>query len=356
MAPRGCGGRRCRSSPKTSPSPEYSGTSPAIRRSSVVLPAPFGPGEQHDLARVDVEVDAGEGREASEEAHGGAESDDERHASLRGPGWGATSADECTDPLRRRSNRPRSRPISGTHLFWSLRCPHNVSAPTYAPCDATDHRRGRTRPRDHRDPDPAVRRLPAVGNRPLRGPGAGPAAVRVRPAARPREGRGPPQRHGARPPPRCRRRRRPPPGRPSASSGSRRSASTGPSSRGSASPTSARAPATTPRRPLPGQLGNAAIAGHRTTYGAPFNRLDELVAGDPIVVTTLAGTFRYTVARVAGGDAQGSLRPGPDAERDAHAHDVQPEVLRGATARGEGDARQGQRSPKPVKATPHRRS
>jgi len=52
-----------------------------------------------------------------------------------------------------------------------------------------------------------------------------------------------------------------------------------------------------PATPLPGQLGNAAIAGHRTTYGAPFNRLDELVAGDPIVVTTLAGTFRYTVAR-----------------------------------------------------------
>jgi sortase A len=52
-----------------------------------------------------------------------------------------------------------------------------------------------------------------------------------------------------------------------------------------------------PATPMPGQLGNAAIAGHRTTYGAPFNRLDELVAGDPIVVTTLAGTFRYTVAK-----------------------------------------------------------
>src|SRR5262249_48808383 len=26
--------------------------------------------------------------------------------------------------------------------------------------------------------------------------------------------------------------------------------------------------------PLPGQLGNAAIAGHRTTYGAPFGDLD----------------------------------------------------------------------------------
>jgi sortase A len=47
--------------------------------------------------------------------------------------------------------------------------------------------------------------------------------------------------------------------------------------------------------PLPGQPGNAAIAGHRTTYGAPFNRIDELKAGDEILVTTLQGSFRYEV-------------------------------------------------------------
>jgi sortase A len=50
-----------------------------------------------------------------------------------------------------------------------------------------------------------------------------------------------------------------------------------------------------PATPLPGQLGNSAIAGHRTTYGAPFNRIDELAVGDPIIVTTLAGEFRYKV-------------------------------------------------------------
>ena len=50
--------------------------------------------------------------------------------------------------------------------------------------------------------------------------------------------------------------------------------------------------------PLPGEQGNAAIAGHRTTYGAPFNRLGELVNGDEILVTTLKGSFTYTVARV----------------------------------------------------------
>lgn len=46
--------------------------------------------------------------------------------------------------------------------------------------------------------------------------------------------------------------------------------------------------------PLPGQEGNAAIAGHRTTYGAPFNRIDELKSGDEIVITYPTGaTFTY---------------------------------------------------------------
>ncbi|HEX9683155.1 MAG TPA: class E sortase [Acidimicrobiales bacterium] len=50
-----------------------------------------------------------------------------------------------------------------------------------------------------------------------------------------------------------------------------------------------------PGTPLPGQQGNAGLAGHRTTYGAPFHRLDELETGDPIHVTTLEGTFTYRV-------------------------------------------------------------
>jgi sortase A len=47
--------------------------------------------------------------------------------------------------------------------------------------------------------------------------------------------------------------------------------------------------------PSPCLPGNAAIAGHRTTYGHPFSRLDELVAGDDIVVTTPAGGCTYQV-------------------------------------------------------------
>ncbi len=47
--------------------------------------------------------------------------------------------------------------------------------------------------------------------------------------------------------------------------------------------------------PLPGQPGNAALAGHRTTYGAPFGRLAELSAGDVIIVETVQGKFEYRV-------------------------------------------------------------
>jgi len=50
-----------------------------------------------------------------------------------------------------------------------------------------------------------------------------------------------------------------------------------------------------PDTPLPGEAGNAAIAGHRTTYGAPFYDLNELGPGDLIDVTTVQGSFTYRV-------------------------------------------------------------
>jgi sortase A len=50
-----------------------------------------------------------------------------------------------------------------------------------------------------------------------------------------------------------------------------------------------------PDTPLPGQLGNAAIAGHRTTYGQPFYDIDKLKVGDEIIATTPSGRFVYTV-------------------------------------------------------------
>ena len=49
----------------------------------------------------------------------------------------------------------------------------------------------------------------------------------------------------------------------------------------------------------PGYAGNAAIAGHRTTYGAPFGRVDELEPGDQIIVHSADGRFTYEVLEPA---------------------------------------------------------
>ena len=47
--------------------------------------------------------------------------------------------------------------------------------------------------------------------------------------------------------------------------------------------------------PLPGEHGTTAIAGHRTTHGAPFRHLDALRRGDAIVLRLPYGSFRYAV-------------------------------------------------------------
>jgi sortase A len=52
-----------------------------------------------------------------------------------------------------------------------------------------------------------------------------------------------------------------------------------------------------PGTPLPGEAGNVAIAGHRTTYGKPFADLDRLRIGDDIVLDTPLGSYRYQVSR-----------------------------------------------------------
>ena len=58
-----------------------------------------------------------------------------------------------------------------------------------------------------------------------------------------------------------------------------------------------RGPGHYPQTVFPGQDGNAAIAGHRTTYGAPFFSLNELSLGDDIDVTDTSGrTFVYAVS------------------------------------------------------------
>src|SRR6185503_15608199 len=49
--------------------------------------------------------------------------------------------------------------------------------------------------------------------------------------------------------------------------------------------------------PLPGAVGNVGIAGHRTTFGRPFNRIDELRPGDVVILTTPVGKFTYEVQK-----------------------------------------------------------
>jgi sortase A len=53
-----------------------------------------------------------------------------------------------------------------------------------------------------------------------------------------------------------------------------------------------------PDTPLPGQPGNAAIAGHRTMYGHVFHDLHELSVGDRILTGTREAITTYEVVEV----------------------------------------------------------
>ncbi|MFX8907022.1 sortase, partial [Acinetobacter baumannii] len=48
-----------------------------------------------------------------------------------------------------------------------------------------------------------------------------------------------------------------------------------------------------PDSAMPGEVGNFALAAHRTTFGKPFNRIADLRAGDAIVVETPDGWYTY---------------------------------------------------------------
>lgn len=54
-----------------------------------------------------------------------------------------------------------------------------------------------------------------------------------------------------------------------------------------------------PDTPLPGGRGTSAIAGHRTTYGAPFREIDQLERGQEIVVDMPDHRYVYRVDRTA---------------------------------------------------------
>lgn len=58
-----------------------------------------------------------------------------------------------------------------------------------------------------------------------------------------------------------------------------------------------------PNTPLPGEVGNVAIAGHRTTFGRPLNRMDELEPGDVVELETPFSVFTYKAVKDFGGHA-----------------------------------------------------
>lgn len=49
--------------------------------------------------------------------------------------------------------------------------------------------------------------------------------------------------------------------------------------------------------PFPGAPGTVGVAGHRTTYGAPFRNIDDVDRGDEVMMTMPYGRFTYEVER-----------------------------------------------------------
>ena len=62
--------------------------------------------------------------------------------------------------------------------------------------------------------------------------------------------------------------------------------------------------------PLPGEAGNVGIAGHRTTFGRPFNRLAEMGPGDIVTLETPFAIYTYkAVQPFAGHDNPFVVKP-----------------------------------------------
>ncbi|MEZ5111868.1 MAG: class E sortase [Microbacteriaceae bacterium] len=70
-----------------------------------------------------------------------------------------------------------------------------------------------------------------------------------------------------------------------------------------------------PGTQMPGELGNFALAAHRTTWGAPFARIADLRVGDPIVIEAPDGwyTYRFRTLEYVKPDEVDVLLPVPQA-------------------------------------------
>ncbi|TDD24210.1 class E sortase [Nonomuraea diastatica] len=74
-----------------------------------------------------------------------------------------------------------------------------------------------------------------------------------------------------------------------------------------------RGPGHYPDSAMPGEVGNFVVSGHRTTYAAPFNEIDELERDDEIVVEAREAryTYRVTSQDIVRPDEVGVLAPVP---------------------------------------------
>src|SRR5205823_14916375 len=52
-----------------------------------------------------------------------------------------------------------------------------------------------------------------------------------------------------------------------------------------------------PGTPMPGDIGNVVVAGHRVTHTHPFLDIDQLNPGDQVIFTTATGRFVYAVSQ-----------------------------------------------------------
>ena len=90
--------------------------------------------------------------------------------------------------------------------------------------------------------------------------------------------------------------------------------------------------------PLPGEAGNVGIAGHRTTYGRPLNRLDEMRPGDLAELETPFDVFTYRAMEPF--DGHGNPWVVAPSQYDVVGQDVQGSFLTLTTCHPKGSARQ----------------
>jgi sortase A len=81
-----------------------------------------------------------------------------------------------------------------------------------------------------------------------------------------------------------------------------------------------------PGTAMPGEVGNFAVAGHRTTYEHPFYSINRLQSGDKIVLETAKQWFTYTVENIPGTHARYQEIVSPSDVSVAYSVPDQPDV------------------------------